>query len=256
METRSDYQPTMGSEELLFPGCGRAGIGGHLARRLDGTQSPVPCWPQLCCASILPLLLLWWGPQELQGGCGAGPALGRGTGEKRLPTSHFPLLPWQQEPPSLLDRPHMLPMLLSAVLFLQKWGLNPELTSEMLSGIQVPLTALQVLLTPALPISRGSHLNCQSDGTGANGVMPSDHDLFLWLNLLKISKRKDLGGPKHPKQRQAGSNTTESTHRQRGSKHPGHNPHSGSGWICQTSTGIGDQEEGSFRSFSELLRQS
>lgn len=72
-----------------------------------------------------------------------------------------------------------------AVLLLQKQGLNPGLSSEMLAGKQVPFTALQVLLTPALPLSRGSHLNYQSDVTGANGVMPSDHALFLWLNSLK-----------------------------------------------------------------------
>ncbi|KAL2304465.1 hypothetical protein Nmel_013216 [Mimus melanotis] len=85
----------------------------------------------------------------------------------------------------------------------------------MLAGMQVLFTALQVLLTPALPIPRDSHLNCQSDVSGANGAMPSDHDLFLWLNLLKRDQNfesKDLDGPKHPKQRQAGSNTTESTY--------------------------------------------
>lgn len=157
-------------------------MGGHLASCLGGTPSPVPATAPLC--SHPALLLPWWDPQELQGALGLVQPWGEAQERpgSSHPISHCALAAGAS---SLLGRPHVLPRLLMAVLLLQKQGLNPGLSSEMLAGTQVPFTALQVLLTPALPLSRGSHLNYQSDVTGANGVMPSDHGLFLWLNSLK-----------------------------------------------------------------------
>lgn len=76
--------------------------------------------------------------------------------------------------------------MLTAVQLLQKQGLNLGLISETLAGMQVPLTALWVLLTSALPLPEvvisPSH---QANFTGANGAVPIDYDLFSWLNLFE-----------------------------------------------------------------------